>query len=244
MARTYADLHEELRVLTYNPITINTSTQRRKRRRGAQTATTTAEHSNEAFSEAYRHEGGQGVAIPLENEDTTRREFDSRPENLVVMDNTANNPDAYREEGLLGDWENTYLVAYCHYDFRGTKLTAVTSMKGVSEIKDSRHKNLVVRRPLAKLRHTMQLQEEANGECNASLPLDGIRHMEITYELARLRAALNVHTLDVDNKRKWFNDHRFNVDEKKDEFKDRVPDAKLSLPAFNVVTMSYMIRGA
>eukprot|EP00873_Tetraselmis_striata_P039625 jgi/Tetstr1/459889/TSEL_005231.t1 len=102
------------------------------------------------------------------------------------MDNTANNTDAYREEGLLGDWENKYLVAYsrnpepdssldaakkmkwlpittmplslfslrfpnvrrtarqCQHDFRGTKLTAVTSMKGVSEIKDSRHKNLVV----------------------------------------------------------------------------------------------------
>eukprot|EP00873_Tetraselmis_striata_P024403 jgi/Tetstr1/444667/TSEL_032515.t1 len=44
MARRYADLQEELRVLTYNPITINTSTQRRKRRRGAQAATTTVEH--------------------------------------------------------------------------------------------------------------------------------------------------------------------------------------------------------
>eukprot|EP00873_Tetraselmis_striata_P023317 jgi/Tetstr1/443581/TSEL_031580.t1 len=303
MARRYADLQEELRVLTYNPITINTSTQRRKRRRGAQAATTAVEHSNEA------EEGGHAVAIPLENEDTTRREFDARPGNLVVMDNTADNPDAYREEGLLGDWENKYLVAYvryrydvqdldglpedhtevdeldvtmcepwlstphgkpdipltfaiaaarqsrdpepdsswdaakkmkwlpittmplslfslrfpnvrrtarqCQHDFRGTKLTAVTSMKGVSEIKDSRHKNLVVRRPLAKLRYTMQLQEEANRECGASLPLDGIRHMEITYELARLRAALNVHKLDVDNKRRWFNDHRFNADEKK-----------------------------
>eukprot|EP00873_Tetraselmis_striata_P011040 jgi/Tetstr1/431304/TSEL_020997.t1 len=302
MARRYADLQEELRVLTYNPITINTSTQRRKRRRGAQAATTAVEHSNEA------EEGGHAVAIPLENEDTTRREFDARPGNLVVMDNTADNPDAYREEGLLGDWENKYLVAYvryrydvqdldglpedhtevdeldvtmcepwlstphgkpdipltfaiaaarqsrdpepdsswdaakkmkwlpittmplslfslrfpnvrrtarqCQHDFRGTKLTAVTSMKGVSEIKDSRHKNLVVRRPLAKLRYTMQLQEEANRECGASLPLDGIRHMEITYELARLRAALNVHKLDVDNKRRWFNDHRFNADEK------------------------------
>eukprot|EP00873_Tetraselmis_striata_P025804 jgi/Tetstr1/446068/TSEL_033670.t1 len=302
-ADRYADLQEELRVLTYNPITINTSTQRRKRRRGAQAATTAVEHSNEA------EEGGQAVAIPLENEDTTRREFDARPGNLVVMDNTADNPDAYREEGLLGDWENKYLVAYvryrydvqdldglpedhtevdeldvtmcepwlstphgkpdipltfaiaaarqsrdpepdsswdaakkmkwlpittmplslfslrfpnvrrtarqCQHDFRGTKLTAVTSMKGVSEIKDSRHKNLVVRRPLAKLRYTMQLQEEANRECGASLPLDGIRHMEITYELARLRAALNVHKLDVDNKRRWFNDHRFNADEKK-----------------------------
>eukprot|EP00873_Tetraselmis_striata_P040386 jgi/Tetstr1/460650/TSEL_005846.t1 len=305
----YADLHEELRVLTYNPITINTSTQRWKRRRGAQAATTSVEHSNEADSEADRQEGGQAVAIPLENEDTTRREFDARPGNLVVMDNTADNPDAYCEEGLLGDWENKYLVAYvryrydvqdldglpedhtevdeldvtmcepwlstphgkpnipltfaiaaarqsrdpepdsswdaakkmkwlpittmplslfslrfpnvrrtarqCQHDFRGTKLTAVTSMKGVSEIKDSRHKNLVVRRPLAKLRYTMQLQEEANRECGASLPLDGIRHMEITYELARLRAALNVHKLDVDNKRTWFNDHRFNADEKK-----------------------------
>eukprot|EP00873_Tetraselmis_striata_P040572 jgi/Tetstr1/460836/TSEL_005997.t1 len=301
MARRYADLQEELRVLTYNPITINTSTQRRKRRRGAQAATTAVEHSNEA------EEGGHAVAIPLENEDTTRREFDARPGNLVVMDNTADNPDAYREEGLLGDWKNKYLVAYVRYrydvqdldglpedhievdeldvtmcepwlstphgkpdipltfaiaaarqsrdpepdsswdaakkmkwlpittmplslfslrfpnvrrtarqhDFRGTKLTAVTSMKGVSEIKDSRHKNLVVRRPLAKLRYTMQLQEEANRECGASLPLDGIRHMEITYELARLRAALNVHKLDVDNKRRWFNDHRFNADEKK-----------------------------
>eukprot|EP00873_Tetraselmis_striata_P003107 jgi/Tetstr1/423371/TSEL_014058.t1 len=302
-ADRYADLQEELRVLTYNPITINTSTQRRKRRRGAQAATTAVEHSNEA------EEGGHAVAIPLENEDTTRREFDARPGNLVVMDNTADNPDAYREEGLLGDWENKYLVAYvryrydvqdldglpedhtevdeldvtmcepwlstphgkpdipltfaiaaarqsrnpepdssweaakkmkwlpittmplslfslrfpnvrrtarqCQHDFRGTKLTAVTSMKGVSEIKDSRHKNLVVRRPLAKLRYTMQLQEEANRECGASLPLDGIRHMEITYELARLRAALNVHKLDVDNKRRWFNDHRFNADEKK-----------------------------
>eukprot|EP00873_Tetraselmis_striata_P035478 jgi/Tetstr1/455742/TSEL_042541.t1 len=302
-ADRYADLQEELRVLTYNPITINTSTQRRKRRRGAQAATTAVEHSNEA------EEGGHAVAIPLENEDTTRREFDARPGNLVVMDNTADNPDAYREEGLLGDWENKYLVAYvryrydvqdldglpedhtevdeldvtmcepwlstphgkpdipltfaiaaarqsrdpepdsywdaakkmkwlpittmplslfslrfpnvrrtarqCQHDFRGTKLTAVTSMKSVSEIKDSRHKNLVVRRPLAKLRYTMQLQEEANRECGASLPLDGIRHMEITYELARLRAALNVHKLDVDNKHRWFNDHRFNADEKK-----------------------------
>eukprot|EP00873_Tetraselmis_striata_P029497 jgi/Tetstr1/449761/TSEL_003922.t1 len=302
-ADRYADLQEELRVLTYNPITINTSTQRRKRRRGAQAATTAVEHSNEA------EEGGQAVSIPLENEDTTRREFDARPGNLVVMDNTADNPDAYREEGLLADWENKYLVAYvryrydvqdldglpedhtevdeldvtmcepwlstphgkpdipltfaiaaarqsrdpepdssweaakkmkwlpittmplslfslrfpnvrrtarqCQHDFRGTKLTAVTSMKGVSEIKDSIHKNLVVRRPLAKLRYTMQLQEEANRECGASLPLDGIRHMEITYELARLRAALNVHKLDVDNKRRWFNDHRFNADEKK-----------------------------
>eukprot|EP00873_Tetraselmis_striata_P041734 jgi/Tetstr1/461998/TSEL_007069.t1 len=108
----YADLHEELRVLTYNPITINTSTQRRKRRRGAQAATTTVERSNEADSEADRQEGGQAVAIPLENEDTTRREFDARPGNLVVMDNTADNPDAYREEGLLGDWENKCLVAY------------------------------------------------------------------------------------------------------------------------------------
>eukprot|EP00873_Tetraselmis_striata_P015801 jgi/Tetstr1/436065/TSEL_024942.t1 len=225
------------------------------------------------------------------------------------MDNTADNPDAYHEAGLLGDWENKSLVAYvryrydvqdldglpedhtevdeldvtmcepwlstphgkpdipltfaiaaarqsrdpepdsswdaakkmkwlpittmplslfslrfpnvrrtarqCQHDFRGTKLTAVTSMKGVSEIKDSRHKNLVVRRPLTKLRYTMQLQEEANRECGASLPLDGIRHMEITYELARLRAALNVHKLDVDNKRRWFNDHRFNADEQK-----------------------------
>eukprot|EP00873_Tetraselmis_striata_P010605 jgi/Tetstr1/430869/TSEL_002011.t1 len=276
-ADRYADLQEELRVLTYNPITINTSTQRRKRRRGAQAATTTVEHSNEADSEADH--------------------------------NTADNPDAYREEGLLGDWENKYLVAYvryrydvhdldglpedhteadeldvttcepwlstpqgtpdipltfaiaaarqsrdpepdssweaakkmkwlpittmplslfslrfpnvrrtarqCQHDFRGTKQTAVTSMKGVSEIKDSRHKNLVVRRPLAKLRYTMQLQEEANRECGALLPLDGIRHMEITYELGRLRAALNVHKLDVDNKRRWFNDHRFNVDDKK-----------------------------
>eukprot|EP00873_Tetraselmis_striata_P026207 jgi/Tetstr1/446471/TSEL_034012.t1 len=233
MARRYADLQEELRVLTYNPITINTSTQRRKRRRGAQAATTAVEHSNEADCEADRQEGGQAVAIPLENEDTTRREFDARPGNLVVMDNTADKPDAYREEGLLGDWENKYLVAYvryrydvqdldglpedhtevdeldvtmcepwlstphgkpdipltfaiaaarqsrdpepdssweaakkmkwlpittmplslfslrfpnvrrtarqCQHDFRGTKLTAVTSMKGVSEIKDSRH---------------------------------------------------------------------------------------------------------
>eukprot|EP00873_Tetraselmis_striata_P015711 jgi/Tetstr1/435975/TSEL_024856.t1 len=153
MARRYADLQEELRVLTYNPITINTSTQRRKRRRGAQAATTAVEHSNEADSEADRQEGGQAIAIPLENEDTTRREFDARPGNLVVMDNTADNPDAYREEGLLGDWENKCLVAY-------------------------------------------------------------VRHTEITYELARLRAALNVHKLDVDNKRRWFNDHRFNAYEK------------------------------
>eukprot|EP00873_Tetraselmis_striata_P009587 jgi/Tetstr1/429851/TSEL_019717.t2 len=117
MARRYADLQEELRVLTYNPITINTSTQRRKRRRGAQAATTTVEHSNEADSEADRLEGGQAVAIPLENEDTTRREFDARPGNLIVMDNTADNPDAYREEGLLGDWENKYLVAYVRYRY-------------------------------------------------------------------------------------------------------------------------------
>eukprot|EP00873_Tetraselmis_striata_P005277 jgi/Tetstr1/425541/TSEL_015964.t1 len=110
-ADRYADLQEELRVLTYNPITINTSTQRRKRRRGAQAATTAVEHSNEA------EEGGQAVAIPLENEDTTRREFDARPGNLVVMDNTADNPDAYREEGLLGDWENKYLVAYVRYRY-------------------------------------------------------------------------------------------------------------------------------
>eukprot|EP00873_Tetraselmis_striata_P020167 jgi/Tetstr1/440431/TSEL_028764.t1 len=74
------------------------------------------------------------------------------------MDNTTDNPDAYREEGLLGDWANKYVVAY--------------------------------------------LQEEANMECGALLPLDGIKHPEITYELARLRAALNVHTLDVDNKRR------------------------------------------
>eukprot|EP00873_Tetraselmis_striata_P024352 jgi/Tetstr1/444616/TSEL_032464.t1 len=176
-ARRYADLQEELRVLTYNPITINTSTQCRKRRRGAQAAMTTGEHSNEGDSEADRHEGVQGVAIPLQNEDTTRREFDARPGNLVVMDNTADNPDPYREEGLLGDWEKKYLAAYsrdpkpdssweaakkikwmltsnmpltlfslrfpnvrrtarqCQHDFRGTKLTAVTSMKGVSEIK-------------------------------------------------------------------------------------------------------------
>eukprot|EP00873_Tetraselmis_striata_P008874 jgi/Tetstr1/429138/TSEL_019100.t1 len=180
------------------------------------------------------------------------------------MDNTTDNPEAYRKEALLGDWENKYLVAYvryrydvrdldglpkdhtevdeldvtmcepwlstlqrtpdiqitfaiaCQHDFvRGTKLTAVTSVKGVSEIKDSIHKNLVVRRPMAKLRYTMQLQEEANRECGASLPLDGIMHMEITYELARLRAALNVHKLDVDNERRWLNDHRFNADEKK-----------------------------
>eukprot|EP00873_Tetraselmis_striata_P042010 jgi/Tetstr1/462274/TSEL_007292.t1 len=39
-------------------------------------------------------------------------------------------------------------------------------------------------------------------------------HMEITYKLARLRAALNVHKLEVDYKRRWFNDHRFNADEK------------------------------
>eukprot|EP00873_Tetraselmis_striata_P039569 jgi/Tetstr1/459833/TSEL_005182.t1 len=159
MARKYADFQEELRVLTYDPITINTSTQRRKRRRGAQAATTTAEHSDEADCEADRQE--------------------------------------------------------CQHDFRGTKLSAVTNMKGVSEIKDSSYKNLVVRRPLAKLRYTMQLQEEANRECGASLPLDGIMHMEITYELAKLRAALNVYKLDVDNKRRWFNDHRFNADEKK-----------------------------
>eukprot|EP00873_Tetraselmis_striata_P021744 jgi/Tetstr1/442008/TSEL_030189.t1 len=100
----------------------------------------------------------------------------------------------------------------CQHDFRATKLT---SMKGVSEIKDSIHKNLVVRRPLEKLHYTMQLQKDANRECGASLPLDGIMHMEITYELARLRAALNVHKLDVDNKRMGFNDHRFNAYEKK-----------------------------
>eukprot|EP00873_Tetraselmis_striata_P028126 jgi/Tetstr1/448390/TSEL_035669.t1 len=237
---------------------------------GAQAATTAVEHSNEADSEADRLEGGQAVAIPLENEDTTRREFDARPGNLVVMDNTADNPDAYREEGLLGDWENKYLVAYVRYrddvqdldglpedhtevdeldvtmcepwlstphgkpdipltfaiaaarqsrdpepDSSWEAAKKMKCMKGVSEIKDSRHKNLVVRRPLAKLRYTMQLQEEANRECGASLPLDGIRHMEITYDLARLRAALNVHKLDVDNKRRWFNDHRFNAYEKK-----------------------------
>eukprot|EP00873_Tetraselmis_striata_P005481 jgi/Tetstr1/425745/TSEL_016165.t1 len=249
-ADRYADLQKELRVLTYNPITINTSTQRRKRRRGAQAATTAVKHSNEADSEADRQEGGQDVAIPLENEGTTRREFDARPGNLVVMDNTADNPDAYPEDnpdldGLPEDhtevdeldvtmcepwlstphgkpdipltfaiaaarqsrdpepdssWEAAKKMKWlpittmplslfslrfpnvrrtarqCQHDFRGTKLTAVTSMKGVSEIKDSRHKNLVVRRPLAKLRYTMQLQEEAN--------------------------------------REWFNDHGFNADEK------------------------------
>eukprot|EP00873_Tetraselmis_striata_P043065 jgi/Tetstr1/463329/TSEL_008253.t1 len=64
MARRYADLQEELRVLTYNPITINTATQRRKRRRGAQAATTAVEHSNEADSEADRQEGGQEGGRP------------------------------------------------------------------------------------------------------------------------------------------------------------------------------------
>eukprot|EP00873_Tetraselmis_striata_P005651 jgi/Tetstr1/425915/TSEL_001592.t1 len=180
MARRYADLHEELRVLTYNPITINTSTQRRKRRRGAQAATTTAWHSmNEADSEGDRQEGGQGVAIPLENEDTTRREFDARPGNLVVMDNTADNADAYREEGLLGDWENKYLVAYLRYRYD------VHDLDGLPE-------------------DHIEVDE-----------LDVTMHMEITYELAILRAALNVHKLDVDNKRRWFNDHRFNADKKK-----------------------------
>eukprot|EP00873_Tetraselmis_striata_P005652 jgi/Tetstr1/425916/TSEL_001592.t2 len=179
-ADRYADLHEELRVLTYNPITINTSTQRRKRRRGAQAATTTAWHSmNEADSEGDRQEGGQGVAIPLENEDTTRREFDARPGNLVVMDNTADNADAYREEGLLGDWENKYLVAYLRYRYD------VHDLDGLPE-------------------DHIEVDE-----------LDVTMHMEITYELAILRAALNVHKLDVDNKRRWFNDHRFNADKKK-----------------------------
>eukprot|EP00873_Tetraselmis_striata_P008868 jgi/Tetstr1/429132/TSEL_019094.t1 len=63
--------------------------------------------------QTVRRGGGQEIAIPLENEDsTTRREFDARPGNLVVMDNIADNPDAYRKEALLGDWENKYLVAY------------------------------------------------------------------------------------------------------------------------------------
>eukprot|EP00873_Tetraselmis_striata_P024402 jgi/Tetstr1/444666/TSEL_032514.t1 len=162
------------------------------------------------------------------------------------MDNIADNPDAYREEGTPdipltfaiaaarqsrdpepdSSWEAAQKMKWlpittmplslfslrfpnarrtarqCQHDFRGINLTAVTSMKGVSEIKDSKHKNLVVRRPMAKLRYTMQLQEEANRECGTSLPLDGIRHMEITYELPRLRATLNVHKLDVDNQRR------------------------------------------
>eukprot|EP00873_Tetraselmis_striata_P006522 jgi/Tetstr1/426786/TSEL_017001.t1 len=37
-------------------------------------------------------------------------------------------------------------------------------MKGVSEIKDSKYKNLIVRPPLAKLRYTMQVHEEADRE--------------------------------------------------------------------------------
>eukprot|EP00873_Tetraselmis_striata_P009898 jgi/Tetstr1/430162/TSEL_019994.t1 len=51
-----------------------------------------------------RGSGGHQVTIPVENEDTTRREFDARPGNLIVMDNGTDNPDSYREEGLLGDW--------------------------------------------------------------------------------------------------------------------------------------------
>eukprot|EP00873_Tetraselmis_striata_P025391 jgi/Tetstr1/445655/TSEL_003460.t1 len=117
MERRYADLQEELRVFNGHIITINTSTQRRKRRRGAQAATKTVKHANEADCEAGRPAGGQGVAIPVENEDTTRREFDARPGNLVVMDNITVNPDAYREEGLLGDWENRDLVAYVRYRY-------------------------------------------------------------------------------------------------------------------------------
>eukprot|EP00873_Tetraselmis_striata_P027295 jgi/Tetstr1/447559/TSEL_034938.t1 len=247
LARMYAGLQEELRVLTYNPITINTSTQRRMRRRGAQTATSTAEDADEAGCEKGRQEGGQEVAVLVEI--ANRRKFDARPMNLVVMENITDNLDPYREEGVLGDWENKYHVTYaryrydvkyldglpedhtevdeldvtivrwtarqCKHDFRGTKLTAVTSMKGASEIKDSRHSNFVVRRPLARLRNTMQLQEEANRESGASLPLDGIGHMEITHELARHRAVLNIHKHDVTNQRRWLNDHRFNADENK-----------------------------
>eukprot|EP00873_Tetraselmis_striata_P016457 jgi/Tetstr1/436721/TSEL_025504.t1 len=33
------------------------------------------------------------------------------------MDNTTDKPDAYREEGLLGVWENKYLVAYVRYRY-------------------------------------------------------------------------------------------------------------------------------
>eukprot|EP00873_Tetraselmis_striata_P015784 jgi/Tetstr1/436048/TSEL_024927.t1 len=97
MARMYADLQEELRILTYNPITINTSTHRLKRRRGAQAAATTVEHEDE--EEGIRTK----VRVPVENEAATRREFDARPGNLVVMDNNTDNPDPYHEEDSLGD---------------------------------------------------------------------------------------------------------------------------------------------
>eukprot|EP00873_Tetraselmis_striata_P005011 jgi/Tetstr1/425275/TSEL_015727.t1 len=60
----------------------------------------------------------------------------------------------------------------------------------------------------------MQLHEEANNECGALLPLNDIRHMEITNELTGIRAAHNVNKLDADNQRSWFNDHRFNADNK------------------------------
>eukprot|EP00873_Tetraselmis_striata_P008006 jgi/Tetstr1/428270/TSEL_018309.t1 len=33
------------------------------------------------------------------------------------MDSTTDKPDAYREEGLLGDWENKYLVVYMRYRY-------------------------------------------------------------------------------------------------------------------------------
>eukprot|EP00873_Tetraselmis_striata_P045100 jgi/Tetstr1/465364/TSEL_010050.t1 len=106
LAYWYADLQEELRVLTYNPITINDPTHRRKRRRGAQEGTTTAEHADEAECEEGLQEGVQEVRVPVENEDTTRREFDARPGKLAVMENRTDTPDPYLEESLLGDWEN------------------------------------------------------------------------------------------------------------------------------------------
>lgn len=78
-------------------------------------------------------------------------------------------------------------------DFMEHGVSAVTSLKDLSEVPDSKGEVLVVRRGLKDLRHTLTLEAHETRATGVLLPADGVRHMELTEEIRTLRAELEKH---------------------------------------------------
>lgn len=78
-------------------------------------------------------------------------------------------------------------------DFLEHGVSAVTSLKDLSEVPDSQGQVLITRRGLKDLRHTLTLEAHESRATGVLLPADGLRHMELTDEIRALRAELEKH---------------------------------------------------
>jgi hypothetical protein len=75
-------------------------------------------------------------------------------------------------------------------NFMDLGVSSETSLRGLSQIADSGGKLLVDRCNLRDLRHTLTLDTDESRVSGVVLPKEGLRHMEVTDEIRRLRREL------------------------------------------------------